>query len=213
NADVRAVVLTGAGQAFVAGADIKEMVTVETPEQAQALLSGGIGLLDRIDNLPIPVIAAVNGYCLGGGNELALACDFRIASDRARFGQPEINLGIMPGFGGTVRLPRLVGSARALEIMLTGADISAQEALRIGLVNKVVPEGTVVREARNLARVLSTKPAGATRAILAMVQDGYGKPIGEALAQESRHFAGLLGSADAREGLTAFVEKRKPAFE
>ncbi|HUS16871.1 MAG TPA: enoyl-CoA hydratase-related protein, partial [Chloroflexia bacterium] len=119
NADVRAVVLTGAGQAFVAGADIKEMVTVGTPEQAQALLSGGIGLLDRIDNLPIPVIAAVNGYCLGGGNELALACDFRIASDRARFGQPEINLGIMPGFGGTVRLPRLVGSARALEIMLT----------------------------------------------------------------------------------------------
>ncbi len=211
--DVRALIVTGAGQAFVAGADIKEMATVTTPEQAQALLQGGHAVLNRLDSLPIPTIAAVNGYCLGGGNELALACDFRLASDRARFGQPEINLGVMPGFGGTVRLTRLVGPARALEIMLTGADISAQDALRMGLVNRVVPEGTVVREARKLAEILAGKPAGALRAILAQVADGYGLPLPDALALESRQFANLLGSPDAREGLTAFVEKRKPTFQ
>ena len=213
NKDVRAVVITAAGQVFIAGADIKDIAGLQSPEQALPILNEAHSLFDRLDNLPVPVIAAVNGACLGGGNELALACDFRIASDRARFGQPEINLGIIPGFGGTVRLTRLVGPARALEIMLMGTDISAQEALRMGLVNKVVPEGTVVREARNMARVLATKPSGAVQAILSMVQEGYGKPQSEALAMERDHFSNLVGTPDMREGLSAFIEKRKPAFQ
>jgi enoyl-CoA hydratase/carnithine racemase len=213
NGDVRALVITGAGQAFVAGADIREIAALQTPEQANTLLEQAHTFFDRLDNLPIPVIAAVNGYCLGGGSEIALACDVRFASDRARFGQPEINLGIIPGFGGTVRLTRLVGPARAVEIMLTGADISAQEALRYGLVNKVVPDGTVVREARNLARLLATKPRGATEAILKLVQDGYGQPAADALAAERAAFSNLVGSPDMREGLSAFLEKRKPTFQ
>jgi enoyl-CoA hydratase/carnithine racemase len=186
---------------------------LQTPEQALPILNEAHSLFDRLDNLPVPVIAAVNGACLGGGNELALACDFRIASDRARFGQPEINLGIIPGFGGTVRLTRLVGPARALEVMLMGTDISAQEALRMGLVNKVVPEGTVVREARNMARVLATKPSGSVQAILSMVQDSYGKPQADALAMERDRFSALVGTPDMREGLSAFIEKRKPSFQ
>ena len=211
--DVRALILTGAGSAFVAGADIKEMTQVSGPDEALALLQGGLDVLEQLDTLLIPTIAAVNGYCLGGGNELALACDLRLASDRARFGQPEINLGLIPGFGGTVRLTRLVGPARALEIMLTGTDISAQDALRMGLVSRVVPDGTVVREARKLADLLAGKPAGALKAILAQVNEGYGLPLADALALESGRFAALIGSPDAREGLTAFVEKRKPTFQ
>jgi enoyl-CoA hydratase len=213
NDEARAVVITGAGQAFIAGADIKEMARLESPAEGQALHDRAQRVLDRLDQMPVPVIAAVNGYCLGGGNELALACDFRIASDRARFGQPEITLGIMPGFGGTVRLTRLIGTARALELMLMGTDISAQDALRFGLVNKVVPEGTVVREARNMARVLAGRPAGAVRAILAMTQDAYGKPQDEALDLEWQRFSQLIGTPDMREGLTAFIEKRKPNFQ
>jgi|SRR5579859_585287 len=213
HAAVRALVVTGAGAVFVAGADIKEMAAITSAAQAAALLSGSHSFLNRLDTLPIPVIAAVNGYCLGGGNELALACDFRIASDRARFGQPEINLGLMPGSGGTVRLTRLIGPARALEIMLLGTDISAQDALRYGLVNKVVPEGTALREARTMARVLAGKPTGAVQAILTMVREGYGLPLPDALALESRQFAGLIGGPDAREGLAAFVEKRPPNFQ
>jgi enoyl-CoA hydratase/carnithine racemase len=213
NDEVRALVITGAGQAFIAGADIKEMVNVTSPADAVAVLKGGMDVLNRLDALGIPTIAAVNGYCLGGGNELALACDLRYASDRARFGQPEINLGLIPGFGGTVRLTRLVGAARAAEIMLTGADISAQDALRYGLVNKVVPDVTVVREARNLARLLAAKPAGAMRAILSQIREGYGKSQAEALAAETELFFKAILSADAREGLKAFVEKRPPSFQ
>jgi len=211
--DVRALILTGAGSAFVAGADIKEMTQVSGPDEALALLQGGLDVLEQLDTLLIPTIAAVNGYCLGGGNELALACDLRLASDRARFGQPEINLGLIPGFGGTARLTRLVGPARALEIMLTGADISAQDALRFGLVNRVVPDGTVVREARKLAEVLAAKSAQAVKFILSLVAETQDMPLDEALARESRGFATLIGSPDAREGLTAFVEKRKPTFQ
>ncbi|MGI8588083.1 MAG: enoyl-CoA hydratase/isomerase family protein [Chloroflexia bacterium] len=207
NKDVRAVVITGAGQAFVAGADIKQLGSLQSSEQARGLLGEAHAFFDKVDNLPVPVIAAVNGYCLGGGNELALACDFRLASDRARFGQPEINLGIIPGFGGTVRLTRLIGPARALELMLLGSDISAQEALRFGLVNNVV------REARNMARVLASKPAGAVQAILEMVQEGYGKPQADALEMERGKFSALVGTPDMREGLSAFLEKRKPSFQ
>ncbi len=213
NADARVVVLTGAGQAFVAGADIREIAALQTPEQAANLLAQAHVFFDRLDVFARPVIAAVNGYCLGGGNELALACDIRLASDRARFGQPEINLGIIPGFGGTQRLTRLVGPARAAEIMLTGADISAQEALRYGLVNKVVPDGTVVREARNLGRLLATKSAGAMAAILRLVQVAQSAAPAEGLAEERAAFSALIGTPDMREGLAAFREKRKPAFQ
>ena len=213
NPEVRALVITGAGAAFVAGADIKEFTQLQTAAEARARLQETKTIFDRIDALPIPTIAAVNGYCLGGGNELALACDLRIASANARFGQPEIDLGIIPGWGGTQRLLRLVGPARTLEICLTGAQIPAQEALRIGLVNKVVPEGMVVREAKNLARLLATKSRTATAAILAAVREGEGLPLAQGLAVEMEHFAPLVETPDAREGITAFLEKRKPSFQ
>ena len=211
--DVRALVITGTGPAFMAGADIKEFTQIETADQARAKLGGTLELFNRIDALPAPVIAAVNGYCLGGGNELALACDLRIASANARFGQPEIDLGIMPGWGGTQRLLRLIGPARTLEICLTGAQIPAQEALRLGLVNKVVPEGMVVREARNMARLLATKSRTAVQAILAAVREGEGRALADGLTIEGEQFAGLVETPDAREGITAFLEKRKPNFQ
>ena len=213
NPEVRAVVITGAGPVFIAGADIKEMAGLQSREQASEAVAQAHTVFNHLDMLPVPVIAAVNGACLGGGNELALACDFRLAGDRARFGQPEINLGIIPGFGGTQRLTRLVGPARALDIMLSGADISAQEALRMGLVTKVVPDGTVVREARNLAALLATKPAAAVQAILALVSEGYGQPLPAALELERTRFSALIGTPDMREGLRAFIEKRKPNFQ
>ena len=211
--EVRAVVITGTGPAFVAGADIKEFTQLQTADQARAALGGTKELFNRIDALPIPVIAAVNGYCLGGGNELALACDLRIAGANARFGQPEIDLGIMPGWGGTQRLARLIGPARTLEICLTGAQIPAQEALRLGLVNKVVPEGMVVREAKNMARLLATKSRTAVQAILAAVREGADGSLADGLTIEGEHFAGLVETPDAREGITAFLEKRKPTFQ
>src|SRR5215212_8935320 len=155
NPDARALVITGTGAAFVAGADIREFTQLQDGAAAAARIQENLKVINRVDALPIPVIAAVNGYCLGGGEELALACDLRIASANARFGQPEVDLGIMPGWGGTQRLLRLIGPARTLEICLTGAQIPAQEALRMGLVNKVVPEGMVVREAKNTARLLA----------------------------------------------------------
>ena len=213
NPDVRALVITGTGAAFVAGADIREFTQLQDGAAAAARLRENMKVINRVDELPIPVIAAVNGYCLGGGEELALACDLRIASANARFGQPEVDLGIMPGWGGTQRLLRLIGPARTLEICLTGAQIPAQEALRMGLVNKVVPEGLVVREARNMARLLTTKSRTAVQAILTAVREGEGRALHDGLAIETDQFAGLVETPDAREGITAFLEKRKPNFQ
>src|SRR4051794_30822538 len=214
NGDVRTLIITGSGQAFMAGADIKEFTAFQTdPTGAVARLGETKELFNRIDALPFPVIAAVNGYCLGGGNELALACDMRVASANARFGQPEIDLGIIPGWGGTQRLLRLIGPARTLEICLTGAQIPAQEALRMGLVNKVVPEGMVVREAKNVARLLTTKSRAAVQAILAAVREGEGQSLAEGLRIEGEQVAAVVGGADAQEGVTAFLEKRKPNFQ
>ena len=213
NAEVRALIITGSGAAFMAGADVKEFTQIQSAAQAKERLGEALAVFNRIDVLPIPVIAAVNGYCLGGGNELALACDLRIASANARFGQPEIDLGIMPGWGGTQRLLRLIGPARTLELCLTGAQIPAQEALRMGLVNKVVPEGMVVREARGLARTLAGKSRTAIQAILTAVREGEGLPLQEGLAREQEHIAQLIETPDAREGITAFLEKRKPNFQ
>jgi enoyl-CoA hydratase/carnithine racemase len=213
NSDVRALVITGTGPAFVAGADIKEFTQLQTGAQARERLEETKTIFNRIDALPIPVIAAVNGFALGGGTELALACDLRIASANARFGQPEIDLGIIPGWGGTQRLLRLIGPARTLEICLTGAQIPAQEALRMGLVNKVVPEGMVVREAKNMARLLATKSRTAVAAILTAVREGEGRALADGLAVEMDQFVGVVETPDAREGIAAFLEKRKPNFQ
>jgi len=210
---VRGVILTGAGpKAFAAGADIGELAGCD-PTAAEALSRRGSGVFRRLEECPKPVLAAVNGFALGGGCELAMACHLRIASENARFGQPEVKLGIIPGYGGTVRLARLVGRGRALEILLSGAPIDAQEAWRIGLVNRVVPADRLLPEAEQLLRgVLENGPlalAGCLRA----VDRQEGRPLDEALALESRQFGELAATHDFREGTAAFLGKRKPGFE
>jgi enoyl-CoA hydratase len=215
---IKAVVLTGANAGgpvaiFVAGADIKEIAGITDPEQAKALVSKGQGVLNRLENLKKPVIAAINGITLGGGLELALACHIRIASDRAKLGLVEINLGIMPGFGGTQRLPRVVGWAKATELILTADQITAQEAYRIGLVNKVVPESDVVKQAIGLAKKISGFSGKAIEAILTSLEFGRNHNLAESLDKESDLFAGLTQTQDMREGVTAFIEKRRPNFQ
>jgi enoyl-CoA hydratase len=209
---VRAIVLTGAGdKAFVAGADINELAA-QTPVEAREHARAGQALFDRIERLGKPVIAAVNGFALGGGCELAMACTIRLASDTAKFGQPEINLGLIPGFAGTQRLPRLIGRGRALELLLTGAQISAEEAWRIGLVNRVVPAAQLLTEARALAKSLSLKAPVAVRYILDAVASGLDMSLAEAQDGEATLF-GLVGATDdKREGTRAFLEKRTPVF-
>ena len=209
---VRAVVLTGAGaKAFVAGADINELATM-TPEEGRVLASAGQAVFERIAQLGKPVIAAVNGFALGGGCELAMACTLRLAADTATFGQPEIKLGLMPGYGGTQRLPRLVGQTKALELLLTGASISAAEAERIGLVNRVVPAAALMDEARGLAAALAAQAPAAVRAILEAVHRGIDIPMAEACALEASLFGLLTATADMREGTRAFLEKRAARF-
>ena len=173
----------------------------------------GQGILNKIENMTKPVIAAINAVCLGGGNELAMACHMRIASDRARFGQPEINLGIIPGFGGTQRLPRLVGKAKALELLLSGDMLPAQEAYRIGLVNRVVPEGEVVKAARDLAKRIVSKGQVAARLIIESVEGGLKTSLDKGLLLEAENFARVMGTADAKEGVSAFLQKRQPKFQ
>lgn len=214
NADpaVKAVVLTGAGQiAFVAGADITEFSKLLTAEQAETISRQVQAVFDKIEAAPKPFIAALNGVALGGGMELALACHMRIIGDRAKLGQPEINLGIIPGWGGTQRLPRLVGKAKAIELILTGDSITAQEAYRLNLVNKVVPGGEVLKTARDLARKIAQKSALPTRAALTAIRGGNGN-LADGLALEAREFGQIAVSADAREGAKAFLEKRQPVF-
>ncbi len=214
NDQVKVIVITGAGQfAFVAGADIKEIVVVgQDPEQLRAFMLKGQALFNKIECSPKPVIAAINAVALGGGMELSMACHIRIMADRARIGQPETNLGIIPGWGGTQRLPRLVGPAKAIELILTGDMINAQEAYRLGLANKVVPAGQVLQEAKGLAKKIAGKSALTNRAVLGAVVNGLRMPIDEGLKVELEQIGQLFGSNDAREGLTAFVEKRQPKF-
>jgi enoyl-CoA hydratase len=209
---VRAVILTGAGEkSFVAGTDIAELQGLRR-ETGKAFALGGQRIFDRIEQLGKPVIAAVNGYALGGGCELALACHIRIASEKARFGQPEVLLGIMPGYGGSQRLPRLVGRARALEMMLTGTQIDAAEAFRIGLVNRVVPPDTLMEEARRLAGVIAANAPVAVRAVLEAVNLAQEFNLAAGLAREAGLFGDCCESADFVEGVQAFLEKRKPSF-
>jgi enoyl-CoA hydratase len=210
---IAGAVLTGAGsKAFVAGADISEIAGQDALTGRERSLAGqrAFRSLERCGK---PVIAAVNGFALGGGCELAMACHLRVAAEHAKFGQPEVKLGIGPGYGGTVRLPRLVGRGRALELLLTGAMIDAQEALRIGLVNRVVPGDAVVTESEALLRAIFENGPLAVRACLEMVDAGADMTLDEALLLEANYFGLLSTTSDMREGTTAFLEKRKPNFE
>lgn len=210
--EVRAVILTGAGdKSFVAGADINELA-VQTPVGGRDHARRGQRLFDRIERLGKPVIAAVNGFALGGGCELAMACTMRLAADTARFGQPEIDLGIIPGYAGSQRLPRLVGRGRAQELLLTGDMISADEAFRIGLANRVVPAAQLMDEARTLAHTLAAKAPVAVRYILDAVASGADMAFAEAEDHEATLFGLVSTTDDMREGTRAFLEKRKPAF-
>jgi enoyl-CoA hydratase len=209
---IRAAILTGAGpKAFVAGADITELAGCDI-QQATRMSRIGSEVFRRLERSVKPVIAAVNGFALGGGCELAMACHVRIASDNAKFGQPEVKLGTCPGYGGTVRLPRLVGRGRATELLTTGAMIDAQEAWRIGLVNRVVPPDQLLPQAENLARLMLEQGPLAVAACLEMVDAQAQLGSDEALALESQVFGGLAGTGDFREGTTAFLDKRKPVF-
>lgn len=208
---VGGVLLTGAGRAFVAGADIVELAG-QTPMEAVARARRGQVIFDRFERSPKPVVAAVNGFALGGGCELAMACHLRIASTQAKFGQPEVKLGIVPGYGGTQRLPRLVGYGRALHLLLTADMIDAAEALRIGLVTEVVEPDALLPHARGvLQRILANGPL-AVAATLDAVLRGQDLPLGDALAYEAAQFGTLSASADMREGMTAFLGKRPPVF-
>jgi enoyl-CoA hydratase/carnithine racemase len=212
DASVRVVVLTGSGaKAFVAGADISEFLS-HTPDTARAMALDAQHVFDVIENLGKPVIAAINGYALGGGCELAMACTLRIAADTAKLGQPEIHLGLLPGFAGTQRLPRLVGRGRALEMLLTGAPISAADAERIGLVNRVVPAGDLMAEALRLAARLAAQAPIATGYILDAVNKGNEMPFAEGAVHEAALFGLAAASDDMREGARAFLEKRTPQF-
>jgi len=212
DAEVRGVILTGAGnKAFVAGADISELAR-QGPFDGKARALAGQQMMRRFERCGKPVIAAVNGFALGGGCELAMACHVRIASESARFGQPEVKLGIGPGYGGTVRLPRLVGKGRALELLLTGAMIDAQEAWRIGLVNRVAPADRLLEETESLLRSIVEQGPLAVRSVLECVETGYDLSVDQALLLEANHFGLLSATADMREGAAAFLEKRKPAF-
>ena len=211
--DIDVVILTGSGEkAFVAGTDIAEL-TVLNAESGKTFAESGQGVFNVIENLGKPVIAAVNGYALGGGCELALACHIRIASENARFGQPEVNLGIIPGYGGTQRLARLVGKGRAMELILTGDQVDAQEALRLGLVNKVVPLPELMKTAEMVAQKIVTKGQMAVRLALKAVNMTQETNLTDGQSLEASLFGVCCGSEDFKEGTKAFLEKRKPEFK
>jgi enoyl-CoA hydratase len=212
--ELRAVILTGAGdRAFAAGADIAELAAIEGAVMGEHKARTGQRVTQLIEAMPVPVIAAVNGFALGGGCELAMACDFRIASDTAKFGQPEVTLGIPPGYGGTQRMARLVGSGTALFMCLTGEMIDAAEALRIGLVQRVVPPADLRAEALRVARGIAAKAPLAVTATKRAIREGAALPLAEGLALEALQFGVMTSTSDFREGTRAFLEKRKPVFE
>lgn len=210
---VRAVILTGAGEkAFVAGADITELQHLSAPA-AEQYATRGQELMWRLENLGKPVIAAINGYALGGGLELAMACTFRYAAEHARLGLPECSLGLIPGFGGTQRLPRLVGRARALELILTGAQITAAEALAAGLVEKVVPGAELLEQTREAAARIASRSLVSTRAVLKVVAEGLNLPPDGGCRLEAAYFGVVAASVDAAEGCQAFLAKRPAVFK
>jgi enoyl-CoA hydratase len=210
---VRVVIVTGSGdKSFIAGADINEL-SVVTPTAGRDFAMHGQHVFDLIEHMGKPVIAAINGYALGGGCELAMACTIRIAAETAKLGQPEINLGIIPGYAGSQRLARLVGRGRALELLLTGDQITAAEAHRLGLVNRVVPAAALMDEARQLARTLAAKAPVAVGYIIDAVNRGLQMSFAEAQAFEATLFGLVASTDDMREGTKAFLEKRKPEFK
>lgn len=211
--ELRAVILTGSGEkAFAAGADIAEFKAIASAVDGARLARRGQELMQRIAGLRVPVIAAVNGFALGGGCELAMACDIRIASENAKFGQPEVNLGLIPGYGGTQRTARLLGTGAAMYLCLTGEMIDAAEALRIGLVQKVVPLAGLLDEAKRVAGLIATKAPLAISATKMAILDGADVSLREGLAIEALHFGAVCNSADFVEGVDAFLGKRKAAF-
>jgi enoyl-CoA hydratase len=209
--DVAGVIVTGAGRAFVAGADISELEQV-AGDSAQALAARGQSVFSRFETSPKPTIAAVNGFALGGGCELAMACHVRIASESAKFGQPEVKLGLIPGYGGTQRLPRLVGKGRALQLLLSGEMIDAQEAFRIGLVNRVVAADELLPAALTVMRAMLANAPLALAACIDAVNYGADSAIDTALALEAAAFGRLATTDDKREGTRAFLEKRAAKF-
>ncbi|NTU62290.1 MAG: enoyl-CoA hydratase [Chloroflexi bacterium] len=216
NPDVKAIVITGGGQmAFVAGADIGlfgKIIKEQDLAAGRAFMELGQHTFNKIEASNKPVIAAINGICLGGGLELAMACHMRICGDRVRLGQPEINLGIIPGWGGTQRLQRIVGAAKATELILTGDQITAQQAMQLRLVNMVVPGGEVMRQAKGLAAKIANKSAVGIASTLTAIRAGLDACLPEGLAAEREQLTKVVASEDAREGIMAFLEKREAKF-
>ncbi|MFQ5579584.1 MAG: enoyl-CoA hydratase [Nitrospiria bacterium] len=210
---IKALVITGSGSLFVAGADVRLIAAISSSEEGESIAKKGQAIFDKIEEMQKPVIAAITGFCLGGGLELAMACHLRVGGERIRLGQPEINLGIIPGFGGTQRLPRLVGKAKAIELILTGDMINAEEAKRIGLLNKVVPEGEVLKQAQGLAKKIAAKGKKAVEASLMAIQYGMDHPLASGLTQEAELFGKVCETADKKEGVSAFLEKRQAKFQ
>jgi enoyl-CoA hydratase/carnithine racemase len=209
---VKVVLLTGTGRFFIAGADIRLLASISSSREGETIALQGQAILNQIEALEKPVIAAINGICLGGGLELAMCCHIRLAAEGSRLGQPEIDLGIMPGFGGTQRLPRIVGQSKALELILTGDPISAQEAKAIGLVSQVVAPEDLLRQAQGLAQKIASKAQIALRASLRAIRQGVDASVSDGLALEARLFGELCDTDDKREGVAAFLEKRQPRF-
>jgi enoyl-CoA hydratase len=209
--NVAGIVLTGAGRAFVAGADIAELEP-HSEASAKELALRGQGVFARFESSPKPTIAAVNGFALGGGCELAMSCHIRIASEAAKFGQPEVKLGLIPGYGGTQRLARLVGKGRALQLLLTAEMIDAQEAHRIGLVNRVVPAAELAGATAAMMKAILANGPLAVAACIGVVNAGVDLPLSDGLEIEAAMFGHLAGTADKREGTRAFLEKRAPSF-
>ncbi len=213
DAGVKVIVFASAvPNIFIAGVDLKEMARLTTPDQILEVIKKGQGVFDKIENSQKPVIAAIQGVCVGGGQELVMACHIRIASDRARFAQPEISLGIIPGFGGSQRLPRLVGPSKAAELILTGDVITPQEAHRIGLVNHVVGDGAVLKTAKELGKKIARHGLPAIKACMRAINRGIDKSAGEGMKIEQEEFRSITSTNDMREGISAFTEKRQPKF-
>jgi enoyl-CoA hydratase len=213
NTDARALIITGDGQYFSGGADLKELATLDLA-QAPAMVERGQQLFSRIERLRVPVVAAINGLAVGGGLELALACDLRVAGESAKLGLPEVTFGLMPSYGGTQRLPRLIGIAKAKELIFSGALVAAPEAVRIGLVNKSVPSGQELRAARDLAHTIAQRAPRAVQGAKLAIREGLALPIAEGLRLEAKTFEKeVLPSDDLMEGLAAFIERRPPRFK
>lgn len=212
DAEVRVVLLTATGRFFCPGADIKELASIGTAYQGAELSGRGQALLNRIERFDKPVIAAINGPCLGGGLELAMACHMRVAAAGIVLGLPEIKLGLIPGFGGTQRLPRIIGPSKAAELILTGDTLTSEEAMVLGLVNRIVPAQDVLQQAKALAAKVASTGRPATEAALRAIRTGLDCPLAEGLAREAEMFGELCETEDKREGTAAFLEKRAPRF-